>query len=59
VAIDGVGHEQAAEEENFGDQEYPHAERGGFLLLLERFEMAVQFSGAVHAVLLFLKQSLA
>src|SRR5713101_8175506 len=59
TAIDGVGEEHAAEEQDFGDQENPHAERGGFLLLLERLKMSVQFSGAVHSVLLFLSQSMA
>src|SRR5215470_7632082 len=34
VAVDGVGEEEDTEEQNFRDQENPHAERGGFLLLL-------------------------
>src|SRR5216683_4912389 len=58
-AIDGVGQEQAAEEQDFGDQENPHTERGGFLLLLERLKLSVQFAGAMHSVLLFLNQSMA
>ncbi len=51
--IDGVSEEHAAEEQDFGKQEDPHAERGGFLLLLKGLKMSVQLSGAVHAVLLF------
>src|SRR5262245_33257606 len=53
MAVDGVGHEDAAEEKNFGDQKNPHAQRGGFLLLLQRLKLSVQLSGAMHAVLLF------
>src|SRR5258708_22684859 len=56
AAVDGVGQEQAAEEQDFGDQENPHAERGGFLLLSERLKMSVQIAGAMHSVLLFLSQ---
>ena len=56
AAIDGVSEEEAAEEQNFGDQENPHPERGGFFLLLERLKMSVQIAGAVHSVLLFLSQ---
>src|SRR5882724_1053310 len=41
AAIDGVSEEHAAEEQDFGDQENPHAECGGFLLLLERLKMSV------------------
>ena len=33
VAVDGVGHEEAAEEEDFGGEKGPHAEGGGFVLL--------------------------
>jgi hypothetical protein len=53
VAVNGVSQEQAAEEQDFGDQEDPHAERSSFLLLLERLKMSVQFSGAMHSALLF------
>src|SRR6266403_5593858 len=51
-AVERVGHEQAAEEKNFGGQEDPHAQRGGFPLLLHRSILFVQFSGAMHAGLL-------
>src|SRR5713226_1589041 len=53
ATVDSVSEEHAAEEQDFGDQENPHAERGSFLLLLERFKLPVQIAGAVHAVLLF------
>ncbi len=56
AAVDGVSEEHAAEEQDFGDQENPHAERGGFLLLFERLKMSVQIAGAMHSVLLFLSQ---
>src|SRR5882762_6686115 len=59
MAVYGVGQKEAAEEQDFGDQEDPHAERSGFLLLLEGLKLSVQLSGAMHAVLLFLSQSLA
>src|SRR5580692_27584 len=59
VAVNGVDQEEPAEEQDFGDQEDPHAKRSSFLLLLKRFEVSVQFAGAVHSVLLFLKQFLA
>jgi len=39
VAVDGVGKEEAAEEQDFGGQKDPHAERGGILLLLERLKL--------------------
>ena len=39
AAIDDVGHEQAAEEQHFGDQEHPHPERGRLALLLEVVEV--------------------
>ena len=42
VAVDQVGHEQAAEEHDFGDQEHPHAERGRLELLLHVVEMVLQ-----------------
>ena len=38
-AVDGVGREQAAEEQHFGDQEHPHAERRRLVLLLEVVEL--------------------
>ena len=38
-AINHVGHEQAAEEHDLGDEEYPHAERGRLVLLLHRLEV--------------------
>src|SRR4029077_4418910 len=41
AAIDGVSEEHAAEEQDFRDQENPHAERSGFLLLLERLKLFV------------------
>src|ERR1700674_2093701 len=56
AAIDGVSKEQATEEQDFGHQENPHAECGGFFLLLERLKLSVQIAGAVHSVLLFLSQ---
>src|SRR5229473_4609952 len=59
AAIDGVSAEHAAEKQDFSDEENPHAERSGFLLLLERLKLFVQIAGAVHSVLLFLSQSLA
>src|SRR5262249_41370694 len=54
MPVDGIGEEQPAEEKNFGDQKDPHAQRGGFFLLLQRLKLSVQLSGAMHAVLLFL-----
>ena len=41
-AIEQVGHEQAAEEHDLGDEEDPHAERGRFVLLLQRLEVVLQ-----------------
>ena len=41
--VHGISREQAAEEHDFGDQESPHAQQGGFLLLLRRFEVMQQF----------------
>src|SRR5881392_1860855 len=41
AAIDGISEEHAAEEQDLGHQENPHAERGGFLLLLKRLKMSV------------------
>src|SRR5271167_2154578 len=52
VAVDGVGEEEAAEEQYFGGQKDPHAKCGGFLLLLQRLKLPRQFSGAMHSVLL-------
>src|SRR6266404_7844900 len=48
-AVERVGHEQPAEEKNFGGQEDPHAQRSGFPLLLHRFVLSEQLSGAMHA----------
>src|ERR1700758_986374 len=45
----GVGHEQTAEEDHFGGEKNPHAERRGFTLLLERLVLAEQFSGSMHS----------
>src|SRR5882762_8828809 len=59
MSVNGVGKKEAAEEQDFGDQENPHAKRGGFLLLLERFKMSVQLSGAMHSVLLLAIQRMA
>src|SRR5215469_5031181 len=59
VPVNSVGKEHAAEEQNFGGQKDPHAERGSFFLLLERFKLSVQLSGAVHSVLLFAIRGLA
>ena len=42
VAIDGIAAEHAAEEHDFGHQEHPHAERGGFQLLCAVVEMVLQ-----------------
>src|SRR5215831_15700880 len=53
VAIDRVGKEHSAEEQNLGDQKDPHAQGGGFLLLFQSLKLAVKFSGAMHAALLF------
>ena len=41
-AVQQVGHEQAAEEHDLGDEEDPHAQRGRFLLLLQRLEVVLQ-----------------
>ena len=41
-AVEHVGQEQAAEEHDFGDEEQPHAERGGFVLLPQRIEVVLQ-----------------
>src|SRR6266446_2015825 len=59
AAINGVSEEHAPEKQDFSDEENPHAERSGFLLLLERLKLFVQIAGAMHSVLLFLSQSLA
>src|SRR5260370_1343287 len=59
TAIDGVREEQAAEEQDFGDQENPHAKRGGILLLLERLKLFVQIAGAWQTVFLSLSQCMA
>src|SRR6266849_2048910 len=56
AAVDGVGEEHAAEEQDFSDQENPHAERGSVLLLLKGLKLSVQIAGAMHSVLLFLSQ---
>src|SRR5882724_13388520 len=52
MAVDRVGEEDATEKENFLNQEDPHAERGGFLLLVQRLVLPKQLSGAMHSVLL-------
>ena len=52
MAVDGVGEKNAAEKQNFRNQEDPHAERGGFLLLVQRLVLPKQLSGAMHSVLL-------
>ena len=44
VAVQDVGHEQAAEEHDFGDQKHPHPQRGRFELLVHAVE-----SGAAAA----------
>ena len=44
VAIEQVGHEQAAEEHDFRQQKEPHAEARGLPLLLHRDEMVAQIS---------------
>src|SRR5258708_29419606 len=59
MAGNGVGPKKAPEEQNFGDQKKPHAEPSGFLLLLRRFKMSVQFPRRVHSVLLFAIQRMA
>src|SRR3984893_5898253 len=53
MAVYGGGQKKAAEEQDRRHQENPHAERSGFLLLLERLKMSVQIAGAMHSVLLF------
>ena len=45
VPVDHVGGEQAAEEHDLGDQEQPHPERGGLLLLLHRVELMGRVRG--------------
>ena len=40
--VDDVGHEQPAEEHDFGDQEDPHAERRRLVLLLHVVEVMLQ-----------------
>ena len=45
VAVDGVDGEHAAEEHDFGDQEDPHAERGGVLLLCFVIELHAKREG--------------
>ena len=52
VAIEQVGHEQPAEEHDFGQQKQPHAEAGGLPLLIHRNEMVAQVRGMrlVHFV---------
>src|SRR5713101_2093222 len=57
MAVDRVGEEHAAEKEDFGGQENPHAQGSRFLLLLHGLKMAVQFARAMHAVLLLLFKS--
>ena len=42
ISIDGVASEHAAEEHDFGHQEDPHAQRGGFQLLRAVVEMMPQ-----------------
>ena len=41
-AVDHVGHEQPAEEQDFGEQEHPHPEDGSLLLLRHRVEVMLQ-----------------
>ncbi len=41
--VEQVGHEQAAEEHDFGDQEHPHAERRRLGLLRHVIEVVLQF----------------
>src|SRR5713101_985306 len=53
VEVDGVGQEEAAEKQDFGHQEHPHPEGGGFPLLVQGLKLSEQFSGAMHAALLF------
>ena len=40
--VEHVGHEQATEEQDFGEQEGPHAEDGSLLLLPHRLELMLQ-----------------
>jgi hypothetical protein len=41
-AVQQVGHEQAAEEHDLGDEEYPHPEDRGLELLRHVVEMVLQ-----------------
>ena len=41
-AVEHVGQEQTAEEEHLGDEEQPHPERRGLVLLLQRDEMVLE-----------------
>src|SRR5436189_241879 len=59
LVLDHLDAKKYGAEDDCGDQENPHPECSGFLLLLERFKVSVQFAGAMHALLLFLNQSLA
>src|SRR6266849_6391279 len=51
-AIQRVGHEQPTEEQHLGGQKNPHPLRRGFPLLLHRFVLPEQLSGAMHSALL-------
>ena len=43
-AIEHIGEKQPAEEQHFRDEEQPHAERGRFVLLLQRVEVVLEIA---------------
>src|SRR6185312_12675559 len=45
IAINGVAAKHAAEEHDFGQQKYPHPQRGRFELLFDGIEMMAQSGG--------------
>ncbi|MBK6901090.1 MAG: hypothetical protein IPH09_18110 [bacterium] len=47
--VDGVGAEEPAEQQDLGDQEQPHAELAGIVLLRHRLEMVLQVGIGVLA----------
>ena len=51
-AVEHVGEEQPAEEQDFGDEEQPHPQRGRLVLLIQRVEvmLEIRVMGGVRAV---------
>jgi hypothetical protein len=39
ASIDSVGNKQSTKKQHFGDQEYPHTQFPGIILLLSRLEV--------------------